>query len=965
MGYCGHFLGRGKMQMDVHISLFRRTMLATTFLVVPAAAFVASPAMAQCAASSGTVAVPANGATVTCYSGLTSTTRIGDGSTSATVALEDNHFLDRSAGGYGVYLNTATITLGTGAVIQGGAVGGNTGVYTLGAVDITLGLNAQVNGRYGIWSNGGNSVIDLGDGAQVNSNQQSIFTGAGNVSVTLGDGAQVTSAAQTAVFSSAGDSVITLGDGAQINSGTGQGIYQNGNPVITLGAGAQINAGTVGINNSFGALNRKVTLTLGTNAQINAGSIGVNAKYADIALQNGAQINAGTVGISMGLGGGPSLITLAPGSSIVSAAGQGILGNSGAADTVDSAGLIQGVGNAIDLRGGDDVLTLRTGSQIVGNVEAGVGNDTLNLFGTATEDANFLGFETFNMNGTDWTLTGNSVLGVASLNSGILRNNGNITANVTVNAGATFGGTGNTTGSLANSGTVAPGDVGTGTMTVTGGFTQAAGGSLEIGIGPVTSDLLDVTGAATLDGNLHVTQTVAGTIADGAVYTVLQAGGGVGGAFGSVTDDLFFVDFTPTFNPGNVQITASRSLAAAGNTLTERRLAQVLEQAIVAGDPGTAAIDALLNTVTTQQQASNVLASQSGLVHSSAMRAGMGSIGQLARGVLTDASRPPEYEHNGPWPSPIYLERNASDDAAALSNIAPAAGGGESVRRRSPPQVWMRGTGSFGSVSGNATARGGDYYGGGLTVGAEHTNDPESRTGLYASASRLYSGIDGLADEATTDTYLLGVYGILQPAPRWAFRGALSGGWIDAETLRPTPGGPATAEFNGYGAYGYLETALTMHRSRNAYFAPVAGLEGAIFGNEAYRESGAGAFNLSVDNSTSAQLKTLMGAELAVSGQTDEGPLLQALDISTNLKALWTHEYLDSYPGTSASFVGAPTTAFNNPGPRMKRDALRLNGSVTATPFLDDHMEFYASYHLDLQDDASDNRVSGGFRIRW
>ena len=84
-------------------------------------------------------------------------------------------------------------------------------------------------------------------------------------------------------------------------------------------------------------------------------------------------------------------------------------------------------------------------------------------------------------------------------------------------------------GSLTNSGLV---DFGAafGALTITGGYTQTANGTLTINIGAGGQfDSLNISGFANLGGHLQVTGVQWGT-----TYLILQAGSG-GGAFADVT----------------------------------------------------------------------------------------------------------------------------------------------------------------------------------------------------------------------------------------------------------------------------------------------------------------------------------------------------------------------------------------------------------------------------------------------
>jgi len=85
-------------------------------------------------------------------------------------------------------------------------------------------------------------------------------------------------------------------------------------------------------------------------------------------------------------------------------------------------------------------------------------------------------------------------------------------------------------GSLTNSGLV---DFGSafGGLTITGGYTQTANGTLTINIGAGGQfDSLNISGFANLGGHLQVTGVQSGTS-----YLILQAGSGGGGAFADVT----------------------------------------------------------------------------------------------------------------------------------------------------------------------------------------------------------------------------------------------------------------------------------------------------------------------------------------------------------------------------------------------------------------------------------------------
>ena len=113
--------------------------------------------------------------------------------------------------------------------------------------------------------------------------------------------------------------------------------------------------------------------------------------------------------------------------------------------------------------------------------------------------------------------------GGTQVSGGVLRVDGVIgTGAVEVAAGATLGGTGQVGGPVTSAGTVAPGDS-TGALNLLDTYAQVAGGRLALeAAGAADHDVLRVTGAAQLDGELALT-LLAYAPAAGSVHTVLVA----------------------------------------------------------------------------------------------------------------------------------------------------------------------------------------------------------------------------------------------------------------------------------------------------------------------------------------------------------------------------------------------------------------------------------------------------------
>ena len=160
-----------------------------------------------------------------------------------------------------------------------------------------------------------------------------------------------------------------------------------------------------------------------------------------------------------------------------------------------------------------------------GNVSAG----TLSAGGVTTTIAGGL-FDvtggTFNAGGGTVNVGGAFHAGGGAINAGTMN----------VNAGGLLYGGGTINGNVINNGTVAPGNS-PGTLTINGNYTQGAGGTLAAELGGTTAganyDVLNVSGAATLNGTLSLALFGGYTGSVGDLYTLINAGR-VSGVFSNI-----------------------------------------------------------------------------------------------------------------------------------------------------------------------------------------------------------------------------------------------------------------------------------------------------------------------------------------------------------------------------------------------------------------------------------------------
>lgn len=127
-------------------------------------------------------------------------------------------------------------------------------------------------------------------------------------------------------------------------------------------------------------------------------------------------------------------------------------------------------------------------------------------------------------------------------------------AMVTLQAGGTLDGSGTLQADLVQNGEVAPGNS-TGTLTVEGDLNQSASAATSIELSPTGTDLLNVTGTATLAGSLTINLIDGGSPALGDSYTILTASS-VTGTFADITVNGLAA-FDITYNATSVVLTAT------------------------------------------------------------------------------------------------------------------------------------------------------------------------------------------------------------------------------------------------------------------------------------------------------------------------------------------------------------------------------------------------------------------------
>jgi outer membrane autotransporter protein len=643
-----------------------------------------------------------------------------------------------------------------------------------------------------------------------------------------------------------------------------------------------------------------------------------------------------------------------------SAANATIINNSGGttyffeASSAGSATIVNNAGGTVDISG------LTTGGTTAGSI-AGAGTYTLgskqltvgsnNLSTTVSGviadggSAGGIGGSLVKVGSGTLTLAGaNTYTGGTTLNAGGLVVNGSLASGVTMNGG-TLGGSGTIGGLVVNAGTLAPGNS-IGTLTVRGNLVQAAGTTYQVEVNAAgQGDRISVGGTATLNGGTVQVLAQSGTYGRNTTYTILNATGGVAGAYSSVTSNFAFLTPSLSYDANNVYLLLFQprgAFAAGAQTANQRAVGRVLDIAnpTAAGDFG-AVLNALSVLSTTQGPAA--LTAISGQNYA-------GFSNSMVQGAQVFMSNFANRAGSTSGGSHIALAE-ACD--VACDTTTPALWG-----------AWGGAVGGTGTIAGNNNAGTFTYSVGGFSGGLDRQFAPNFLAGVtvgYQTGGQWTGGFDG---RSVSDTVQAGLYGSFTQGPvyvdglaGWAYNANQLWRAINITGLQPRT---AYGQTGANQFYGQIETGwrVELGGAASYFITPFALLQGSTVTQNGFTETGAQSLNLTVAQQTTQSLRTIFGAQ--VGGAMDVGLRDK---IAGQLRLGWSHEYADTARPVSASFVGAPALPFTVFGAASTRDGAVVGFSLSTA--VAEAMGVYVRYEGNIAGQDSSQALTAGLRMSW
>jgi outer membrane autotransporter protein len=289
----------------------------------------------------------------------------------------------------------------------------------------------------------------------------------------------------------------------------------------------------------------------------------------------------------------------------------------------------------------------------------------------------------------------------------------------------------------------------------------------------------------------------------------------------------------------------------------------------------------------------------------------------------------------------------------------------EQMRRErlaaAPLQQWLTGFAGKMDLSGSGDSHDFDSRVGGLVGGIEYRWSPALITGVAFGWAYSDFGTSGISGSGDLNTAAVTPYARYAPGA-WYVEGAVGGAWNDASVGRtivfPGVARRANGSPEGSAFLSQAETGYRLDLGSRARVTPFASLQGVVFDQDAFTETGAGAINLHVKDESTSSAYGVLGTELAYALPIG---LVSPLVLSGRIG--WARELADTERTATSFFDGTPSAAtFTVTGAPVPDDAVVFGaGLALAAP----GFELFARYDGAEGDGASVHGGSAGLRLTF
>ena len=460
------------------------------------------------------------------------------------------------------------------------------------------------------------------------------------------------------------------------------------------------------------------------------------------------------------------------------------------------------------------------------------------------------------------TLTGiNTYTGLTSVNAGGLIVNGSIgtSQELIVATGAFVGGSG-ILPSTTVSGVLSPGNS-VGTITIQGNLTMTAGSSYLVELDGGESDRINVSGIATLAGNViavPLSPLVPRT------YTILHADGGLSGVFTGL--DRSFIPpalrISLTHTANDVLLTLTAGLSQFGLNRNQLAAATAIDNAANASAALNSGFVTLFNLPGSALP--GALTQLSGEVATGASTAGLQLMNQYLSLLLNPFAEQRGGGAFGPAQGFASAEPLPREIAEAYAAVMPVKAAPQNTAQRW--SVWGAAYGGANKTQGDGATGSQDIAprGYGFALGADYRAAPGTLLGFSIAGGGTNWALGGGLGNGRSDVFQAGVYASRQFGAAYV-SGALAAAWHEGSTDRTISVAGVDrlrGDFNAASFGARLEGGYRF-AVRGAGITPYAAVQAQGFRNSGFGEtaaSGSAQFALNYGATTASTVRTELGA---------------------------------------------------------------------------------------------------------
>jgi uncharacterized protein with beta-barrel porin domain len=433
-----------------------------------------------------------------------------------------------------------------------------------------------------------------------------------------------------------------------------------------------------------------------------------------------------------------------------------------------------------------------------------------------------------------------------------------------------------------------------------------------------------------------------GSYANSTTYTIINATGGVSGAYAGVSSNFAFLTPSLSYNANNVFLTLALQGNAfsgfGGNTVNQRNVGSALDQTYATASGDFAAVIGALAGLSTAQ-------------------------GPLA---LTAISGEPWADFGTTNVANASLFMNTLGQQMANARSGSAAGARVALAQACEVEAcddalrlsaWFSGLGGLGSVQGNGNSSTLTYNVGGGAAGIDYRFDPRFLVGVGVGYAHGTQWVNSFMGQGWSDSVSVAAYGSFTQSGFYA--DALAGyAYLNNQMQRQIqiPGLQQRTASGSTGANQFLAQVETGYRLgvwEMTGITPFARFQTSSTSQNAFTESGASSLNLAMAQQTTTSLRTVLGAAL--------DSTIGAFGF--NIRFGWQHEYADTARPISAAFGGAPQASFTVYGATPTRDAAIIGLAATATVAV--ATQLYLRYDGELAAGTDNHALTAGLRMSW